>query len=211
MSKRITMSKQTRMNWLIDAAVVIGTVLAMLSGIYFLFVSSGGYQGGRNPMYGITILFTRHSWGDLHAWGGVLMIAAVAIHFVIHWGWVKMMTRRVVNAMRSRGSKLSTGAKINVGVNLAIAISFLLTAVSGVYFLLAPSGGYQGGANLNWDPGFLLSRTTWDLVHAWSGVALIVAGAIHFAIHWRWVKNVTRRLVLSLWQRPQLQEASVRQ
>ncbi len=29
MSKRITLSKQTRMNWLIDAAVVIGTVLAM--------------------------------------------------------------------------------------------------------------------------------------------------------------------------------------
>ena len=128
MSKRITMSRQTRTNWLIDAAVALGAALAMLSGVYFLFVPSGGYQGGRNPMYGITILFERHTWGDLHSWGGVLMIAAVAVHFAIHWGWVKMMTRRILNAMQSRGSKLSKGAIVNVAVDLAIAISFLLCA-----------------------------------------------------------------------------------
>ena len=209
MSKRISMSKQTRNNWLIDAAVVLGAILAMSSGIYFLFVPSGGYQGGRNPLYGVTILFTRHTWDDLHTWGGVLMITAVVVHFAIHWGWVKMMSRRVVNAARSRGSKLSKGAIINVGIDLAVAASFLLCAVSGVYFLFAPSGGFQGGANPGWDPGFLFSRTTWNLVHTWSGVALIIAAVIHFAIHWRWVKNVTLRLFLSLWSKPQLQEGSV--
>jgi hypothetical protein len=36
------------------------------------------------------------------------------------------------------------------------------------------------------------------MVHTWSGVVLIATAAIHFAIHWRWVKNVTRRLVLSM-------------
>lgn len=209
MSKRVTMSRQTRNNWLIDAAVFIGAVLATLSGILFLFIPSGGYQGGRNPMYGVTILVSRHTWDGLHTWGGVLMIAAVAVHFAIHWEWVKMMTRRIVNAMRSQGSELSTGAKINVTVDLAIAVSFLVTAVSGIYFVLTPSGGFQGGANPSWDPGFLFSRTTWDLIHTWSGVALIIAAAIHFAIHWRWVKNVTQRFFLSLWQRPQPKNVSV--
>ncbi len=209
MSKRVTISWQTRNNWLIDAAVFIGAVLATLSGIHFLFFPSGGYQGGRNPMYGVTILVSRHTWDGLHTWGGVLMIAAVAVHFAIHWEWVKMMTRRIVNAMRSQGSELSTGAKINVTVDLAIAVSFLVTAVSGIYFLLTPSGGFQGGANPSWDPGFLFSRTTWDLIHTWSGVALIIAAAIHFAIHWRWVKNVTQRFFLSLWQRPQPKNVSV--
>ena len=109
--------------------------------------------------------------------------------------------------MRSQGSKLSTGAKINVTVDVVIAISFLLTALSGIYFLFAPSGGYRGGANLYWDPGFLLNRTTWDLIHTWSGVALVIAAVIHLAIHWRWVKNVTARFFLSLWQRPSLEEA----
>jgi biotin transporter BioY len=209
MSKRVTISNTTRTNWLIDASVFLGAVAAALTGIYFLFLPSGGYQGGRNPAYGITILFSRQTWDDVHAWGGVLMIAAVAVHLVTHLGWVKMMTRRVFNAMRSRGSKLATGAVINVLVDLAIAVSFLLTAVSGVYFLFAPTGGYAGGAAIKWDPGFLFSRTTWDLVHTWAGVVMIVAAALHFAIHWRWVKNVTRRVFLSLWPRPKWRKEPV--
>jgi hypothetical protein len=207
MSKQSGVSKQTQTNWLIDAAVFVGAILAALSGIYFLFLPSGGYQGGRNPLYGVTILFSRHTWDDLHTWGGVLMIAAVVVHLAIHWDWVKMMTRRIVNAMRSRGSRLSRGAQINVVIDLAVGVSFLLCALTGIYFLFAPSGGFQGGQNPGWDPGFLFSRTTWDLIHTWSGVALIVTAVIHLAIHWRWVKNVTRRVFLSLWQRPQLEEA----
>jgi hypothetical protein len=39
------MSRQTRLNWLIDAAVFISGMVAALSGLYFLFVPSGGYQG----------------------------------------------------------------------------------------------------------------------------------------------------------------------
>ena len=38
MSKRITISTQNRRNWLIDAAVLLGGILAALSGIYFLFL-----------------------------------------------------------------------------------------------------------------------------------------------------------------------------
>jgi hypothetical protein len=194
---------QTRKNWLIDLAVFAGGLLAALTGVYFLFLPSGGYQGGRNPTYGINILFERHTWGDLHTWGGVLMIAAVAIHFAIHWQWVTMISRKVVNALRARETRLSRGAKFNVAVDVLIAVSFLVCAISGVYFLFAPSGGFQGGHNPGWDPGFLFSRTAWDLVHTWSGVVMIVAAAVHLAIHWRWVKNVTLRFFLSLLPQPE--------
>jgi cytochrome b subunit of formate dehydrogenase len=201
MSKPIRMSTQTRMNWLIDAAVFLGGVLAGLSGVYFLFLPSGGYQGGRNPMYGVTIFFERHTWSDVHTWGGILMIAAIAVHFAIHWEWVKRMARRMAYALSAKGGPLSRGAKVNVAIDLLVAISFLVCAVSGIYFLFAPSGGFQGGSNLGWDPGFIFSRTTWDLIHTWSGVVLSAAAVIHFVIHWRWVKNVTVRFFLSL--RPQ--------
>jgi hypothetical protein len=186
------------MNWLIDAVVLVGGLLAGLSGVYFLYLPSGGYQGGRNLMYGIKILFERHTWSDLHVWGGVLMMAAIAVHFVIHWEWVKRMSRRSVSALLAKNGSLSKGAKVNVAIDLLVAVSFLLCAVSGVYFLFAPSGGFQGGTNPGWDPGFLLSRTTWDLIHTWSGVVLSIAAVVHFAIHWRWVKNVTARFFLSL-------------
>jgi len=77
-----------------------------------------------------------------------------------------------------------------VAINVLVAVSFLLTAVSGIYFLFAPSGGFQGGRNTNWDPMFLFSRTTWDLIHTWAGVAFISAAVVHFWIHWRWIKTM---------------------
>jgi preprotein translocase subunit SecY len=204
MSKPVRMSIETRKNWVIDAAVFLGGVVAALSGIYFLFLPSGGYQGGRNPAYGLTVLWSRHTWSDLHTWTGVLMIAAVIVHFSIHWQWVKRMSRRTITALMPRGKPLSRGAMSNVAVDALIAVSFLVCAGSGIYFLFSPSGGLHGERYLTSDPSLLFSRTMWDLIHTWSGVALIVAATIHFAIHWRWVKNVTTRFFLSLRPQPRL-------
>jgi len=208
MSKRVKISAQNRNNWLLDATVFIGGVLAALSGIYFLYLPSGGYQGGRNPTYGVTVLFDRHTWDDLHTWSGMVMIAAAAIHLVIHWNWIKMMVRRSAKAVMSRERGMPRFVLFNIAINAVVALSFLLTTVSGVYFLFAPSGGFQGGSNPDWDPAFLFSRTTWDLFHTWAGVTLIGAVAVHFWIHWRWVKNVTKKLFLSLLPQPRAGEST---
>jgi cytochrome b subunit of formate dehydrogenase len=204
--KQPTLSRQTRANWMVDAAVFVGAVLASLSGIYFLFLPSGGYQGGRNPWYNVQILFSRHTWDDLHTWAGVLMIGAAIIHVAIHLPWIRMMTRRIVNSALGRGTRFSRGAMVNLVVDGLIAVSFVITAVSGIVFLFLPEGGYQGGANAGWAVAPLLSRTAWDLIHTWGGVTMIVAALVHFWIHWRWVVNVTKRFFLSLRPRPQLKQ-----
>ncbi len=192
-----TVSKQTRNNWLIDAALFIAGVVAAITGIYFLFLPVGGYQGGRNPYYGITILFERHTWDDLHTWFGVAMIAAAVVHFVIHWNWVKGTAKRMAKTLTGRGSRMNRHGYLNVAVDAAVAISFLLAAISGLYFLFAGSGR---AANV----GFIFSGDTWDLIHTWSGVILIIAAIIHFAIHWLWVTKVTRNVFRSLQpERPQ--------
>jgi len=198
---------QIRKKWLLDATIFLSGLVAALSGIYFLFIPSGGYQGGRNPMYGVTVLFSRHTWEDLHTWGGVLMIAVAVLHFAIHWRWVKVMSRQTVKALLSRETRLSKGPRLNVAINAVVAVSFLLTAVSGIYFLFAPSGGFQGGRNVGWDPMFLFSRTTWDLIHTWAGVVFIGAVAVHFWIHWQWVKTMTKQFFRSLLPQPALGEA----
>ncbi len=208
MAKQIRISRQTRTNWLIDTAVFLGALVTALSGIYFLFFTSGGYQGGRNELYGITLLFARTSWSDLHLWGGVITIAAVSVHIAIHWHWIKLMTRRYFNVIRSRSSRNSRGSKVNVVINLIIALSFIFAALTGIYFLFFTGGGYQGGQNPGWNPGLLISRSSWDLVHTWSGVIMISAAVVHFAIHWRWVVNVTGRFFLSLGQRARVTSQS---
>ena len=184
MALRRGMSKITLRNWWIDAVLFTSALIAALSGVYFLYFPTGGYQGGRNPYYNIQILFTRHTWDDLHTWGGIVMIAIAAIHLILHWSWVVNMTRRAYKDLAGINGKMNWRGRLNLILNVVVGLSFLLTAISGIYFLYVPGG--RGAV----DPMFLFTRITWDLIHTWAGVTLIAAGVIHFAIHWRWVVNV---------------------
>lgn len=173
---------------MVDAVLFSSALVAALTGIYFLFLPVGGYQGGRNPMYGVTFLFERSTWDDLHTWGGVIMIAIAAIHLTLHWGWVVNMARRAWNDIKQWRSSLNSRGRFNLVLNLVVAVSFILAAVSSIYFLFV-----TGGRNAA-DPMVLFSRSTWDVIHTWSGTALIIAGVIHFAIHWGWVVKVSRSI-----------------
>jgi len=185
MSIKRGMSKITQRNWWIDAVLFGSALIAALSGLYFLYLPSGGYQGGKNPYYNIQILFSRHTWSDLHMWGGIVMIAIAIIHLTLHWSWVVNMTRRTVKELIGKNGKMNRRSQFNLFLNAVVALSFLVTAISSVYFLFVP-----GGRGIV-DPIFLFSRYIWDLIHTWAGVTLITAGVIHFGIHWRWVVNVS--------------------
>lgn len=198
MSHRTGMSRRTRINWLLVAAVLLTGLAAGLTGLYFLFFARGGYQGGRNPDYGVTLLFPRSTWNDLHTWGGVLMIAAAGAHFLYHWPWVVMMVKRAAGMIGGRRAHMSPGAQINLFVDGVIALSFFLTAASGLYFLFTPQGGFRGGPNPGWDPGFLLTRFQWESLHTWAALTFAAAVVLHVAIHWRWVEKVTKRFFQSL-------------
>lgn len=181
-------------NWLLDAVVFTASLVAFLSGIYFLMLPRGGYQGGRNPLHGISIFFQRSTWDDLHTWGGVAMIVAAVIHMIYHWSWVKGALGSLVRRIRSAGGKMSKGAGLKLLIDVVLALSFLLTALSGSYFLLLTSQGLQSPSN----HAFLLGNKTWDLIHTWAGVLLIETALIHFVVHWRWVQKVTRLIALEL-------------
>lgn len=189
MEKKSLVSTQTRRNWWIVLALFLSGVVVLVSSLYFLFLPSGGYQGGRNPYYGIVILFSRQTWEWLHTWLGVTMIAAAAIHIPLHWGWIVTMTKRTVNILLGRCERMNASGQFNLLVNLAIGVSGLLAALSGLYFFFTPSGSEKDAAE------FLFSRFTWDVIHTWSGVAMIAAALLHFTIHWRWVVKVTRKML----------------
>ncbi len=195
MQKRTAVSAPTRNNWIIDAAVFSGALLATLTGFYFLFLPIGGYQGGRNANYGLILLFERHTWDEIHTWGGILMIAAVVIHLALHWSWVKTTSRKVGSSLLGRGSKFSRGARINILVDLFVALGFFVTALSAIVFLFYPAGGAGAAATP------LLSRAAWDILHTWGFILMIIAALLHIAIHWRWISKVSARIWASLWAR----------
>jgi hypothetical protein len=185
-------SKQTQKNWWIDLTLFSSALMAALSGIYFLFLPSNGYQGGRNPLYNVQFIFDRQTWDDLHTWGGVAMVVVAVIHLVVHWSWVVSMARRSWNEINGRCAWMNWRGRMNLILNTVVAASFLLTAASGVYFLFVPGGRWAA------DPMLLFTRSTWDLIHTWAGVVLISAAVLHFAIHWKWVTKVTNKMVAVL-------------
>ena len=181
--KKPVFSTQTRNNILLDMSLLLAGLAAVLSGIYFLFLPVGGYQGGRNPYYGLVILFERHTWSDVHLWTSLALIVLAALHIPLHWDWIVKMTRSGARTLIGN-SKLNPSSLSNLGINILVGLSGLVCALSGIYFLFEP-------ALLALSPGgWLFSRLAWDLIHTWSGVIVTAAAILHFAIHWRWVVKV---------------------
>jgi hypothetical protein len=195
MNTKNLVSNQTRNNWLIDVVLLCSAIVASLSGIYFLFLPTGGYRGGRNPFYDLQILFNRSTWEDLHTWGGVAMIAIAVVHIPLHWNWIVTMTRKALLALTSKGGAMSKNGRLNLAINITIGLSFLISALTGLYFFLIPGASHGSGAT---DPGFLFNRVTWDLIHTWASAVMIAAAVLHFAIHWKWVTKVTTKILNAL-------------
>ena len=184
-------STQTRRNWWVDLILFTSGIVAFLSGIYFLFLPTGGYKGGANPFYNIRILFLRATWEDIHAWGGLAMIVIAALHIPLHWSWFVAMYRRMLKSIKGNSEKMGAKGRYNLVVNLALALSGITVGLTGLYFFFIPGAAHGSGLP---DPLWLFGRTTWDLVHTWAFVVMITAASLHFAIHWKWTTKVTSKI-----------------
>jgi hypothetical protein len=191
MKKSLSVSPTTQRNWWIDFALFGSATITSLSGVYFLLFPVSGYQGGRNPYYGIIIFFERHTWGDLHLWGSIAMLIVAAIHIPLHWNWIVSMSKRVVKIIRNEAKPLNGSGSYNVFINALIGISALICGISGLYFLLVPGALHNSPLP---DPYWLFSLPIWDLIHTWSGIVMVASAVLHFAIHWKWVTKVTRKV-----------------
>ncbi len=188
-TRKSRVSSQTRNNWFIVLMLSVSGLLVTFTSIYFLFLPNGGYQGGRNLAYGIVIFFERSTWDLFHTWAGVAMIAVAAIHIPLHWSWFVRMTKRVFKTLIGRCEGMGGRGKFNLLVNGIIGVSGVIAALSSLYFLFFPGSQHETASV------FLFSRPVWDVIHTWSGVIMIAAAFLHFAIHWRWIVNVAGKLL----------------
>ena len=84
-----------------------------------------------------------------------------------------------------------TRARLNLLIDAVIGIAFLVTAVTGVVFLLPLSWQHALGLGA---AGMLgVSLRGWHWLHDWSGVVATTGVLLHFALHYRWVAHTTRR------------------
>ncbi len=86
--------------------------------------------------------------------------------------------------------RLDKYAQFNIILDAVAALSFLVVTLSGVALMLL-----QSGRSVEVVDGFILSKTTWDIIHTWSGVVMLISVILHFYIHWKWITKVTKRVV----------------
>jgi len=106
--KRLT--QQVRINFTLDSLMFVTFFLSGLSGLVaWLVLPSGGYRGGRNPFYGLTLLgLARHDWSDLHLWASLVLMAILLIHLVLHWQWLVCVIRRYTQTAVCQPGKCAT-------------------------------------------------------------------------------------------------------
>jgi cytochrome b subunit of formate dehydrogenase len=101
---------------------------------------------------------------------------------------------------------MSSKARFNYILDAVIALAFVLSSLSGIVFMFAGSGGYQGGRNPDFQTEMLgISRSTWSDLHALTGLVMIVGVLVHLVFHWDWIVCMTKRLLRPA--RRQVQEA----
>ncbi len=89
-------------------------------------------------------------------------------------------------------------ATLNYWVDVSIGVAFVLSAVTGLVFLLPAN--FASGSSL----GVLgISYRLWSEVHTWSSVVMIVGVVAHLALHWKWVVMMTKRMLLPKGARPE--------
>ena len=182
-----TLTPKLRQNWWIDALLGLAALLAILSSFYFLIYPEGGYQGGRNPQYQAVLILGRWAWDVLHTWSGVAMIIAAMIHILIHWDWIIRTISRSWKVITRQRNPFGLRLTYNIVLDAVIGLSFLVCSISSVYFMIFPASGPTGEV-------FLLNKSTWDLVHTWSGVLMTITAMLHFVLHWKWVMNITGKM-----------------
>jgi len=97
-------------------------------------------------------------------------------------------------------------AKLNYLLDIVIALAFLLSALSGLVFLVAGSGGYQGGRNTAFRTQILgISRETWSDLHTWVSLVMIAGVVLHLVLHWNWIVCITKQYVKT-WQKAKTKE-----
>lgn len=72
-------------NRVVDFALWVAFCLMIATGFIIRYRLPPGSRGGQ----GLSIWgWSRHDWGDLHAWTAFTTIVLVVIHLGLHWRWL---------------------------------------------------------------------------------------------------------------------------
>ena len=121
----------------------------------------------------------------VHEWFALAAAVTLVLHIVLHWDWVVSITKKFF-------SNLFHVSRLNYLVDGLLFVIFTVTMTSGLVIsrVVMPTFGLQ-----------TFSSQSWLEIHNTSANLTLLLVALHFALHWSWVRNTFNRLVIAPFQR----------
>ena len=95
-------------------------------------------------------------------------------------------------------TNVSPKTRNNWIMDAGLFLAMVVTVLSGIYFLVFPSGGYKGGSNPWYGIQVIFDREGWEWIHTWIGLGMVVIALVHILFHWKWFVSMTKRIVHGL-------------
>ena len=84
-----TGNKLRLLNILNDGISAAFFILCLFSGLVLFFI-----PGGRGTATIKFLSITRDAWKGIHTWTGIGMLIGITLHLIIHWGWIKKVSKK---------------------------------------------------------------------------------------------------------------------
>jgi Domain of unknown function (DUF4405) len=132
-------------------------------------------------LFGALFLAYNPAWTRIavHEWLCVIAIVPLLFHIIINWDQTLSILRRFADLVKAT-------PKVNLVVDTALFVVSVTVMLSG----LLVSQYVLSAFGLHVTPTAL-----WVTTHRWSADATMLLLLVHFALHWRWIVNCSKRLV----------------
>ena len=116
----------------------------------------------------------------VHEWLSIAFGAAIVTHLLLHWQWIAEVTRRFFG-------KAQWSARVNYMLNAMLFVDVTVVIFTGLMISESalPAFGIQlapGGA--------------WRMLHELTANLFVPLIGLHVALHWQWIINTVKRLVV---------------
>jgi hypothetical protein len=123
--------RRTTLNAVVDGLAFAGFVLLVATGVLMRWTLPPG-SGRHTTVWGLD----RHDWGAMHFWVSVALLAALAVHLVLHWRWIATVASRGEGHERSR---------LRVALGLVALAALLALAVAPFVSPVEQAPRHDGG------------------------------------------------------------------
>ena len=115
----------------------------------------------------------------VHEWLAVAVIVPLLLHLIVNWEQTVRFVETFVDRLRNK-------SRVDLGVDVALFVSATAVMLSGLMISQAVAA-FLGVT--------IVPSALWVAVHAVTANLTIALLLAHFALHWRWVLGVSRRLL----------------